>query len=105
MYKDDSIMSGCNDSLLRMMIEGKGNCATPSNDGYAHSKEGCSCENNDSMGWGLTGYPLASVYAPIQEFEELYDLPTALKQGTLFSKLDLPFMGDRRVRKGGNCRD
>ena len=104
MYKDDSIM-GCNDSLLRMMIGGKGNSAAPINDDHTHSKDGCSCENNSNMGWGLTGYPLASVYAPLQTFDELYDPATALKQGTLFSQLDLPFMGNRRVRKGGNCRD
>lgn len=105
MYKDDSIMGGCNDSLLRMMIEGKGNCTFPKNDDLEHGKNDCSCDENSGMGWGLVGYPVASVYAPLQAFDELYDLPTALKHGTVFSKLDLPFMGDRRIRKGGNCRD
>ena len=52
--------------------------------------------------WGLSGYPLASVYAPLQSFSELYDLKTALKCGTLFSELDLPFVGGGM--KGGNCR-
>jgi hypothetical protein len=38
----------------------------------------------------------------LQEFEELYDLDTALSEGTVFSKLNLPFMG-RRIDKGGKC--
>lgn len=53
--------------------------------------------------WGLIGYPLASVYAPLQEFENLYDRDTALVRGTIFSELDLPFMG-KTVSKGGCCR-
>ena len=52
--------------------------------------------------WGLSGYPLASVYAPLQSFSELYDLKTALNRGTLFSELDLPFVCGGM--KGGNCR-
>ena len=40
--------------------------------------------------YGLEGYPLAMVYAPCQAFKDLYDLDTALMQGTLFSQLDLP---------------
>lgn len=53
--------------------------------------------------WGLSNYPLASVYAPLQEFQNLYDRDTALSRGTLFSELDLPFMG-KSVTKGGYCR-
>lgn len=53
--------------------------------------------------WGLSGYPLASVYAPLQTFGELYDLETALKRGTVFSELDLPFVCGDSV-KGGGCR-
>ncbi len=56
----------------------------------------------EKHGWGLSGYPLASVYAPLQKFCELYDLDTALMRGTAFSELDLPFVcGDT---KGGPCR-
>lgn len=50
--------------------------------------------------WGLEGYPLASVYAPLQKFDKLYDEKTAHKKGTLFSELDLPFEGES-VWKGG----
>ena len=51
-------------------------------------------------GWGLKNYPLASVYAPLQSFRGLYDKDTALMKGTVFSELDLPFMG-ATVTKGG----
>ena len=99
----------CSDSLLRMITEGRGNCSGMGN--------GCSCEKgipqrenvefcqkaDTCKGWGLSGYPLASVYAPLQNFDNLYDLDTALDHGTAFIELDLPFMGDMRF-KGGCCR-
>ncbi len=53
--------------------------------------------------WGLKDYPLAMVYAPLQEFEALFDMKTALQKGTAFEKLDLPFLGES-VYKGGCCR-
>lgn len=59
--------------------------------------------NKSVSTWGLEGYPLASVYAPLQSFDELYDKETALAKGTVFAQLDLPFMGES-VYKGGNCR-
>lgn len=36
---------------------------------------------------------LAMVYCPKQAFGDLYDLETALRRGTLFAPLDLPFEG------------
>ena len=100
MYKDDNMIArgGCNEALLRMMMDGRGNDP---------SQRQCtpSCEGNDGRAresWGLSGYPLASVYAPLQNFKDLYDLDTALKQGTIFTELDLPFMG-RKIEKGGKC--
>lgn len=42
--------------------------------------------------WGLSGYPLASVYSPLQEFDNLYDCENALVRGTIFKELDLPFI-------------
>ena len=53
--------------------------------------------------WGLENYPLASVYAPLQNFDDLYDKETAMEKGTVFAELDLPFMGES-VYKGGGCR-
>ena len=54
--------------------------------------------------WALTDHPLAMVYAPYQEFRNLYDKETALKKGTIFSELDFPFLGES-VMKGESCRD
>ena len=59
--------------------------------------------NMDLHTWGLEGYPLAMVYAPLQKFDNLYDKKTALEQGTMFAELDLPFMGES-VKRGGGCR-
>ena len=101
MYKDDNFMAreGCSEALLRMVIDGKSNCPqvrqdTPSCDGGMP---------NANESWGITSYPLASVYCPLQEFKDIYDLDAALNNGTIFKELDLPFMG-RRINKGGNCR-
>ncbi len=103
MYKDDNMISGgCNEALLRMMLGGSGreNSSCQRKDSQGN---GCSCEGNNDRSWGLAGYPLASVFAPLQNFDNLYDAETALKQGTLFAELDLPFSGTR-IQKGGNCR-
>ena len=69
---------------------------------------GCSCDGMTGKicptnKWGVKDYPLASLYAPIQGFKSLYEPELALKHGTLFEELDLPFMGDS-VYKGGGCR-
>ena len=99
MYKDDNYMARdtSSEALLRMMLDGE-RSATRQNTPPCNQEPSCVDKNT----WGLAGHPLASVYAPLQEFEELYDLDTALKEGTVFSKLDLPFMG-RRIDKGGKC--
>lgn len=100
MYKDDNITGGCNDSLLRMMIDGKG-LSSPSCEDGGHTDGEGSC----SVGrWGILGYPLASVYAPLQSFEDVYDTDKAFERGTVFAELDLPFEGNKRISKGGNCR-
>lgn len=52
--------------------------------------------------WGLDDYPLASVFAPLQCWRNLYDAETGLSRGTIFKELDLPFLCGER--KGGNCR-
>lgn len=67
---------------------------------------GCGGRNTNGCGerrtWGVEGYPLASMYAPLQNFDKLYDEKTALKKGTIFSELDLPFMGESVYRGGCN---
>lgn len=82
---------------------------TADNKGYV-SNNGC-CGNTDNIArcvpsktFGIEGYPLASMYAPMQKFRNLYDMETALTEGTLFSELNLPFMG-ASVTKGGCLRD
>ena len=63
----------------------------------------CASSGDEKTSWGLVGYPLASVFAPLQNFAELYDLDTALTRGTIFKELDLPFVcGDSP--RGGSCR-
>lgn len=80
------------DGMLRRII-GAEHCENPS----------CDIEGDRRESWGLEGYPLAMVYSPIQRFENIYDMDTALNQGTVFKELDLPFMGES-VGKGGCCR-
>ncbi len=41
----------------------------------------------------LSGMSLAMVYSPCQQFEGLYEPAEALRYGTLFTKLNLPFVG------------
>ena len=63
------------------------------------SSEGCCTEKKREASYGISGRPLASVYAVIQEFDGLYDAEKALMRGTLFSSLDLPL----EVGHGGRC--
>ena len=44
---------------------------------------------------------LAIAAVPMQQFRQLYDPATALRRGTLFRELDLPFYG----RRGGGVDD
>ncbi len=44
----------------------------------------------------LSGMSLAMVYSPCQEFENLYEPMEALRCGTLFCKLHMPFTGRGR---------
>jgi len=87
-FMDDRI----NDEMLRQILGSHGTAAPV-----------CNIETDRRKTWGLSGYPLAMVYSPLQEFRELYDLDTALMQGTIFKELDLPFMGVT-VTKGGGYR-
>lgn len=47
----------------------------------------------------LDSLPLAMAYVPMQKWGNLYEADVALKRGTLFQELDLPFMGDGRGNK------
>lgn len=98
MYKDDNLINrDGGDALLRLINETRAGMPL----GASDRKPSCDGSyKNPSGSWGLQGYPLASVYSPMQSFEELYDLDTAHKQGTIFKKLDLDFYG-RKIGKGG----
>ncbi len=37
--------------------------------------------------------PLAMVYAPVQEWRDLYDNENGHDRGTIFQELDFPFLG------------
>ncbi len=50
------------------------------------------CGGNINSTFGLPGYPLASVYAPLQDFDEIYDCEKGHNRGTIFPALDLPFI-------------
>ena len=93
-----------------------GNCPTGCHGGYSNT---CGCERSmeqivispntncceSKKSWGLHGYPLASVYAPMQSFDNVFDKNIALSKGTIFSELDLPILGASvHNEKGGNCR-
>lgn len=70
-------------------------------DGASNGTSVGACDKRPSeRSWGLVGYPVASMYAPLQAFGDLYDNATALQRGTLFRELDLPFEG-MTVSKGG----
>ena len=50
--------------------------------------------------FGRCTFPSAMVYTPMQTFDNLYDKDSALRAGTIFRELDLPFHG-RSVANGG----
>ncbi len=69
------------------------------NKDHQHSRED---DSRSSVGYGLNGFSLASVYAPVQNFTNIYDCETGLSKGTIFSELDLPFVCGGM--NGGNNR-
>ena len=105
MYKEDDTMTPrdrINDQMLRRMLddsEGNFPCV-PMRD--EREENGRMPERRETWGLG-EGYPLASVYAPLQAFRKLYDCEVALHKGTIFEELNFTFMGES-VGKGGSCR-
>jgi len=73
---------------------------------FLGSQGSCGCDTEYGCGvmkgdtWGIGGYPLAMVYAPLQVWKDLYDKENALCRGTLFKELDLPFVG---CEQKSNC--
>ncbi len=71
-------------------------------------------QSNDTSGgcgsainsrFGLKDYPVGSVYAPLQDFDGLYDTVRALKRGTLFRALDLPLNVGLKVETNAERND
>lgn len=96
---DNSIKTNCSNAELQKILSGSGNYPSPSLDLP-------SCDGKGD-GFGLVGYPLASVYAPMQSFDNLYELDNGFYAGTIFKELDLPFSGRSLKYKGntGGCYD
>lgn len=46
------------------------------------------CGDASGSEWGLKGYPLAMVYAPLQNFVDIYEPEKGLCRGTIFAELD-----------------
>jgi hypothetical protein len=99
MLGNDNMNTSCSASELQRILSGCGNRPTASIDLPT-------CENNGKS-FGLSGYPLAMVYSPMQEFDKLYELDKGFSAGTIFSELDLPFSGRSLKYKGnmGGCYD
>ena len=60
------------------------------------------CRGNElppEEGVGLSGYPLAMVYAAEQIFRNINDPVTGLAHGTIFAELDLPFLASDGGKK------
>ncbi len=120
MYTDDDIMTPrdrISNEMLRKMLQGElsgremvrrnaveGELEMERNGCTGGCQGACNGDNGPqrSGGFGLKNYPLCMVYAPIQEFCNLYDPEYALRQGTIFKEMDFPFEGER-IKKGGNC--
>ena len=64
----------------------------------------CACARSEHeyvCGFGVEEGTVAALYIPLQVFDGLYDLSTALRRGTMFEALDKPLYGDG---KGVDCR-
>lgn len=55
--------------------------------------KGGSCENINSVDKCLDKLPLAMAYVPMQKWRNIYSTAEAMKAGTIFQELDLPFLG------------
>lgn len=121
MYTEDDFLTRrerVNESLLRQILSQSAECGTKGNTQNVPNARGGSSilerqiaprrENNGAgnrKSWGLEGYPLAMMYAPIQEWRELYDNGTGFVRGTIFKELDFPFHGSERDDGRGMCKE
>lgn len=93
---------GCRDGRVTEQDKIPGNYSEAlSVRGACDCKQPCTngCGTKMESRYGLDNRPVGSVYAPLQDFDCLYDTHRALARGTLFSSLDLPL----EVGHGGRC--
>ena len=101
-----------NDAMLARVLGESGGCGcgemhgqvrydasiAPS-EGMARGCGTCACGQRGServCGFGVEEGVLAALYVPLQAFDGMYDMTTAMRRGTLFEALDKPFYGDGR---------
>lgn len=78
---------------------GAGDCGCQNVRQYDLNNSGC---RGNKSGCNLSGdCPLAMIYSPCQEFENLYEPNEALVRGSLFKDLDFPFRAYCCGGKGG----
>lgn len=102
MYTENEFMTPrerVNDSLVRRLQN-----EAMEND-RSNDRGRCPADELQNVGgrnsWGLESYPLASMFAPLQEWRSIYEPDLGMSRGTIFKELDLPFVcGERR---GGGC--
>ena len=113
MYSDNgrhASVHRANDEFLRRMIGGEVvrtelpvvSMESPVLPDYSQDG-GASCDGSIIKGECPTHVhapSLAMVYAPMQCWRDLLDLQSALRHGTLFAELVLPFEGGRRLGEG-----
>lgn len=95
MYNTDENAQQYSDSAMRCASHNRESCNFDGSESEQINNirgKTCGCGENSGSKWGLIGYPLANMYAPLQNLDNLYDCETALKKGTLFRELDLPFV-------------
>ena len=85
---------GCGETQGRVRYDGGGQ--------GSHTQDGCGtcgCDrvgNERVCGFGVEGGVVAALYVPMQTFDGVYDMTTAMRRGTMFEALDKPFYGDGR---------
>ena len=59
------------------------------------------CMNGEGGCTVFTNQPisLAMAYVAMQQWQDLYDPDLALERGTIFSQLDMPFLGKEAAQK------
>lgn len=75
---DENIITMSEDGVETMLIK------------YAKACNGYECMDKNYT-------PLAMAYVPVQKFENVYSPSQGLENGTLFEKLNFPFLGRRGV--------